>query len=361
VSLEKFLSSVLFYAEKGEPLPIAFEKTKKIHKLKMNYDKVYEISRLLILSYFSLKSKNRSQKIREFLEKGPSPTLPEWIKNELSPYINLEELEKSLVNKTVWFRPNSLKRDPDKILKSLEIHGIRFEQDKDFPFVYRLLEGDLRKTNEFKNFDVIIQDKASVAVVMSLNPEKKEKILDLSSAPGLKAQLIQELTENSAKLFLADLDIKRLSKEKFLLRKYGVNLDNTEFILQDSSYNSILRSDKILLDAPCSSSGMISNEPVILLTLKNSEKVMKYNKIQDKILRNSENINAEELVYSVCSIFPEEGEDHFNQLYEIAERPLNIGCNGYSSKISERSIRFLPNIHSTEGFFITKLNLNKLR
>lgn len=361
MSLEKFLSSILFYAEKGYPLPVAFEKTRKIHKLKIDYDDVYEISRLLILSYFNIRSKKRSQKVKEFLGKGPKPVLPEWIRNKLSMYINIQDLEKSLLTRTVWFRPNSLKKDPDKILASLDTQGIKFERDRDFPFVYKLLEGDIRKTEEFRNFNVIIQDKASVAVVMSLNPERKERILDLSSAPGLKAQLIQELTENEAKLFLADLDTRRLLKEKYLLRKYGVNSDNIEFILQDSSYNSFLRSDKVLLDAPCSSSGMISNEPVILLTLKNSEKVNKYSKIQDDILTNSKKINAEELVYSVCSIFPEEGEDHFNLLYDIAEKPLFIGYNGYPSKISDRSIRFFPNVHSTEGFFITKLNLNKLK
>jgi len=361
VSLEKFLSSVLFYTEKGDPLPVAFEKTKKIHKLKMDYDHVYEISRLLILSYFAINSKKRSQKVKEFLAKGPKPTLPEWMRNKLSIYMNIQDLEKSLLTRTVWFRPNSLKKDPDKILTFLDMQGIKFERDRDFPFLYKLLEGNIRKTEEFRNFDVIIQDKASVAVVMSLNPERKERIIDLSSAPGLKAQLIQELTENSVKLFLADLDTKRLLKEKYLLRKYGVNMDNIEFNLQDSSYNSFLRSDKILLDAPCSSSGMISNEPVILLTLKNSEKIYKYSKIQNDILMSSEKINADELVYSVCSIFPEEGEDHFNVLYDIAEKPLNIGYSGYPSKISDRSIRFFPNVHSTEGFFITKLNLNKLK
>ncbi len=361
MSLEKFLSSVLFYAEKGDPLPVAFEKTKRIHKLKMNYDYVYEISRLLILSYFYIGSKKRSQKVKDFLAEGPRPTLPEWMKNKLSLYINIDELEKSLLTRTIWFRPNSLKKDPDKILASLDAQGIKFERDRDFPFIYKLLEGDIRKTEEFRNFNVIIQDKASVAVVMSLNPERKQRILDLSSAPGLKAQLIQELTQNSTKLFLVDLDTKRLFKEKYLLQKYGINMNNIEFTLQDSSYNSFLRADKILLDAPCSSSGMIVNEPVILLTLKDSEKVNKYSKIQNDILKNSVKINAEELVYSVCSLFPEEGEEHFDLLYGIAEKPLEIGYNGYPSKISKRSIRFFPNVHSTEGFFITKLNLNKLK
>jgi 16S rRNA (cytosine967-C5)-methyltransferase len=359
VSFEKFLTSVLYYAERGYPLPVAFKRAKEKHKVRANYDELYEKSRLLILSYFSLNGKKRSQKVRQFLYASSRPVFPEWMREELSKYLDVDALERSLPNKFTWFRVNALKADEDKVLKRLAERGIEFERDKDFPFIYRLLKGDLTKTEEFNKYEVVIQDKASVAVVMALNPSREEIVIDLASAPGIKAELIAELTDNKAKMILSDIDIGRLEKERFLLKKFGVNMDKVEFVRQDSSYLPELRADKVLLDAPCSSSGMINNEPSILLTLKDNRKVKHYAELQRGILREALKIKAKEMVYAVCSLFYEEGEAHFEKIGHATERPLNVGSNGYSPRVS--SVRFFSSVHFTESFFITKVKLEKLR
>ncbi len=359
MSVEKFLSSVLYYAEKGYPLPVAFKRAKEEHKVGANYDELYEKARLLILSYFSLKGKKRSEKVRNFLHFGPQPSFPEWMRQELSKYLDVDALESSLLKRETWFRVNTLKADEDKVIKRLSERGIEVERDKDFPFLYRVLKGDVKKVEEFKEFKIIIQDKASVAVVMALRPSKGDTIVDLASAPGIKAELIAELTENKVKMVLSDADPKRLEKERLLLKKYGVSFDNVEFVHQDSSFLPELRADKVLLDAPCSSSGMINNEPSVLLTLKDNRKVKHFAELQDRIIESALKIDAEEMVYAVCSLFYEEGEAHFRAISHAAERPLNAGLDGYDPKVP--SVRFFSHIHSTESFFITRVKLEKLR
>ena len=267
--------------EKGYPLPVAFKRTKEIKKVKgVNYDELYEISRLLLLSYNSLKGK-RSQKVKQFLQGEYEILLPSWVRNELSNYFDVKAFENSLKYKTTWVRINTLKADVDKVLKSLEDKGVEFEKDKDVHYLIKVKdEKKLKSTEEYKEFKVIIQDKASILTVEALEIEKGDKIIDLSSAPGGKASQIMQLGENNINLYITDVDIDRLEREIIFLKKLGVNMDKVHVIHQDSTRNSLLKADKILLDAPCSSSGMISNEPAIMVNLTR-EKVLYYSKLQE--------------------------------------------------------------------------------
>lgn len=117
--------------------------------------------------------------------------------------------------------------------------------------------------------------------MQALGPEKGDVILELASAPGLKAELIYELTQGDVYLILAELNHKRLDKEIKLLSTLGVDLGKVDFINQDSTRNSVLRADKVLIDAPCSSSGIFYKEPTVLLTLRDRDKVENFSKLQN--------------------------------------------------------------------------------
>ncbi|NON62540.1 RsmB/NOP family class I SAM-dependent RNA methyltransferase, partial [Acidianus sp. RZ1] len=285
-SIEDFLSTFLYYVEQGDPIPIAFSKTKNIKKLKkVNYDNIYEKSRELVLSYFSLNGRRRSEKIKEFLSNGVRPLLPNWAREELVNYLDVSSLEKSFVNNTKWIRINTLKTDVDKVILGLEKLGIMIEQDNDIYYMAKVLSGNIKATEYYRNFSIIFQDKASSAVVEALKPENGDLIFDVSSSPGIKASQISAITENKATLVLADMDRRRLHKEIELLRKLGVNMERINIINQDSSSNSVISADKILFDAPCSSSGIIANEPSILLKLEKS-RILSFSQLQQSILDN---------------------------------------------------------------------------
>ncbi|MDT7876844.1 MAG: RsmB/NOP family class I SAM-dependent RNA methyltransferase [Sulfolobaceae archaeon] len=340
----ELLSRVLFYVEKGDPLPIAFKKAKEMRGYKgVNYEEAYELARLLVLHYFSLRGKSDRKKVKEFLKGTNELKLPDWMEEELSKIYDLKALKESFKEKNVWIRVNTLKADEDKVIKSLEDKGIVLERDKDIPYVYKVLSGNVRNTEEFRDYKVVIHDKASVAVVEALRPEREDIIFDMTSAPGMKASLIFARTENKVKLVVAsDFSLERLEKERRLLKAMGVDVAKIEFIRGDGRYLKV-RADKVLLDAPCTSSGMISNEPTVLLRLS-KERVKEMSELQRSLLENALKLSSY-IVYATCSLFPEEGEEVVKDFR--AHPPLNFGS------ISRGGNRFIPYLHHTEGFFIS--------
>lgn len=249
--------------------------------------------------------------------------------------------------KFTWFRVNTLIADEEKVIKNLNDKGVDVEKDNDIPYAYKTLD-NITNTTEFKENKIIVQDKASMAVVEALKPEPNDHILDLASAPGIKVSQIMQLTENKAKLIVADVDKERLEKERLLFKKFGVNVDRLELLLVDSSSLAIKRKvNKVLLDAPCSSSGAIWNEPTILLRLTR-EKVLHYADQQRKLLNNAVKL-GDEVIYATCSMFMEEGELIVNDY--TTQRPLSFGLD------VKNGVRFVPYLHDTEGFFITKLSV----
>jgi 16S rRNA (cytosine967-C5)-methyltransferase len=338
MSLEPLLSRFLYYVEKGDPLPIAFKKAREMGRYKIDSNDAYEKAKLLVLQYLSLKGRSRRKKVKEFLQGKGAIVFPDWMEKRLSTLYDIGELKKSLIRKTTWFWVNTLKADEDKVIKSLENKGVVLERDKDYPFLYKLINGNLSKTEEFREYKVVIQDKASVSVVATLSPKKGESIYDMTSAPGVKATLIMVLTENGAKLTLSEVEYKRLIREVNFMKNVGVNLDRVNIIHGDATHLAFSKKfDKVLLDAPCSSSGMISNEPTVLLRLT-ERKVLELSKLQMRLLDKALFL-SNTVVYATCSIFPEEGEEVIK----------NVSHKVVFSK------RFIPYIHGTEGFFVSKL------
>ena len=336
MSLELLLSRFLYYVEKGDPLPVAFKKAKEMKGSKVTPN-AYEMARLLVLQYFSLKGKSMRKKVRQFLEGKGKIKFPDWAEEELSKLYELDKLKESLKKRNVWFWVNTLKADEDKVLKRLE-NKILFERDRDIPFLYKVTRGELSKTEEFKRFEVIIQDKGSVSVVVTLNPQRGESIYDMSSAPGIKAALIMVLTDNGVNLTVSDVDLKRLNKEREFLKNVGVNMDKVNIINTDGRVVSFSKKfDKVLLDAPCTSSGMIANEPTVLLRLS-KERLLNMSALQKELLKNALSM-SNHVVYATCSLFPEEGEE--------VVQSVN------AKVISQR--RLIPYIHDTEAFFISEL------
>ncbi|WP_338599676.1 RsmB/NOP family class I SAM-dependent RNA methyltransferase [Sulfolobus tengchongensis] len=361
------MSSVLYYVEERRyPLAVAFKRSLNLNRPRgVDSNLLFEYARQLLLSYYSLPQARRTVRIKYWLEnKGNlNVSFPQWMEKKLGSLLDVNALKSSLKEKTVWIRVNLLKADIDKIIRELERYNVEFEIDKDLYYMIKVKEPQIRLSSLdiVKECRIIPQDKASSLVVEALRPQIKERLVELSSAPGIKASLYMMLTENKNEVFLADIDFNRISKEMILLKRCGVDMNKVHIVHQDSVRNSLIKADKVLLDAPCSSSGMINNDPSILITLNSCEKVDKFSKLQKTLLREAVNMKASDVVYSVCSLFPEEGEEIIDEYYEIAERPFDNYNYGYPNfRSSFKSNRVFPHIDFTEGFFISRLKLTRL-
>lgn len=208
-------------------------------------------------------------------------------------------------------------------------------------------------TNEFKEGKFIIQDGSCSLCAEVLEPMENSVVLDICAAPGSKSCNIQEITNNQSIIYCNDINNNKIDRIKENVNKCGVenvqymNFDAT--ILQEDLINKF---DRILVDAPCSATGVINKNPEIKLfrTKKDVEDLVG---IQRRILENCEKYLKKGgiLVYSTCSLLKEENEENVDYI----ENKLNLkreDIDFYGDK--NEFIKLMPFQKGTQGFFISK-------
>ena len=265
----------------------------------------------------------------------------------------VKKLLKSFFYKSDFvIKQNKLKENNLKI--NLENQGFVLEEHpflKD-SFIVRNPESII-DTNEFKEGKFIIQDGSCSLCAEVLEPMENSIVLDICAAPGSKSCNIQEITNNQSIIYCNDINNNKIDRIKENVNKCGVenvqymNFDAT--ILQEDLINKF---DRILVDAPCSATGVINKNPEIKLfrTKKDVEDLVG---IQRRILENCEKYLKKGgiLVYSTCSLLKEENEENVNYI----ENKLNLkreDIDFYGDK--NEFIKLMPFQKGTQGFFISK-------
>ncbi|TFG30190.1 RsmB/NOP family class I SAM-dependent RNA methyltransferase [Candidatus Thorarchaeota archaeon] len=214
-----------------------------------------------------------------------------------------------------------------------------------------------------------VQGVPSMTTVRVLDPQPGETIFDLAAAPGGKTTHIAQRMNNDGIVVAIEQDRKRLaSLESNILRS---NVMNAIVLRGDAKKLDRLglRPDRILLDAPCSGEGLLPLDP----TRKTSKTIAD---VRYCATREGELLDAALsvlspggiIVYSTCSIAPEENEYVVDDVLRrhpemsIVPIPIEFGSPGYSEPYGvhlDRSLtlarRFLPHLHNSEGFFICKM------
>jgi 16S rRNA (cytosine967-C5)-methyltransferase len=242
--------------------------------------------------------------------------------------------------------------------------GVNFQQDKEIPYLIHTQADNKRaiiKSKWYDNNTLVFQDKASAAIVEILEPCEGEYICDLCAAPGIKSSLILQLTKNRSKLICNDFNKFRLQFAKDFL--YRLKLKNFTLINSDGTKFPLrldIKFDKVLIDAPCSGSGTFLANPE--LKWRQNYAFLNQNiVVQKKLIECGLNFlkSGGILVYSTCSLYPEEGEHQISKIYNQIV-PLDIPkyfSPGY--KINNKSLegigRLFPSIHKTQGFFVSRL------
>ena len=205
------------------------------------------------------------------------------------------------------------------------------------------------------------------------------KILDMCSSPGSKTTQIAALMNNKGILIANELDYSRLSPLKLNLERSGF----TNIIITNSDgtlIEGVEEFDRIILDAPCSGSGVIRKSP---LTLKkyNPKQLQQVVGIQKKLFKRAVELLkfGGIMTYSTCSIDPEENEfvvqwalEKFKDTIEL----LPIDLDGIENKqvvssfqgvevsqeIQQYTLRVWPHYYDTNGFYVAVFKkLEKLK
>ena len=211
-----------------------------------------------------------------------------------------------------------------------------------------------------------VQEASSMLPPLTMNI--KDKILDMCAAPGSKTGQIAAMVKNKGLIIANDYDYIRLKALTMNLQRLGVM---NAVITNMKGYFIKERFDSILLDAPCSGTGTIRKSPGTL-KIYNTNMIRKLGNDQKGLINNAFNILNEKgsLVYSTCSLEPEENEGVIDFLLNKHEnaRVEKIKINGlktsdavlefegkkYNDEI-KKCIRIWPQDNDSDGFFLCKI------
>jgi 16S rRNA (cytosine967-C5)-methyltransferase len=208
---------------------------------------------------------------------------------------------------------------------------------------------------DFDNGSCYVQDASAQLAAHLLAPEKQDRVLDACSAPGGKATHLSELAPQST-IIAIDSDEERLKRAQQNIERFNIkNIHLSQGNVQTEDWHDGQLFDKILLDAPCSATGVIRRHPDIKL-LRKPKDITNLVKLQAKILANLWSMLKPDgvLLYATCSILKSENEDqitHFLESHPDAEEiKINLDW-GIDSFVGKQQ---LPS-HKFDGFYYAKI------
>lgn len=273
-------------------------------------------------------------------------------------------------------RPNSFKISVLELQQVFEKYKIETEPHSSFPNVLIVKTANIRLglLPEHREGLFLVQDVSSMIPALVLNPAPIDFILDLAAAPGMKTVQMAELMQNRGAIVAVDSNRERLKGLRFNLNRLGII--NTLIVNEDGrKFRSKQLFDKILLDAPCSSEGVVRKR---LGALKNWSQrlVEKKAQLQKPLIQNAFSLLCPggELVYSTCTLSPEENEEVVQFLLERNKNaellPVEIpnfkfrpGLLEYNEKQFSsqliNAVRVLPQDNDSEAFFVARIRKAK--
>lgn len=273
--------------------------------------------------------------------------------------------EKVNIQQTI--RINTLKIKPEQLLKRLKRENVNLVKIPflDFGYFVESSGFSIGAAPEHLFGYYYVQETAAQIPVQILNPEKDDVVLDMSAAPGGKTTQLAQYMDNQGVIIALDNNNLRLLSLRNNIERMGIK--NTILYQKDAKFVSDLgvKFDKIILDAPCTGNFAVDHA---WLDKRKLEDLKQASKLQKQLLAAAVDVLKDngELVYSTCSLEPEENE--FVIDWALSEYPelklekidIPIGSEGLTkafnkelNKNIKNTRRFWPD--KTQGFFIAKL------
>lgn len=264
----------------------------------------------------------------------------------------------------VTLRVNTIKSSVNEVEDVLQKENIQFFPVSWYSEAFIIENADERSIQEldiYKEGKIYLQSLSSMLPPLILKPEAGADILDMTAAPGSKTTQIAALTNNKAHVTACEINAARASRLRYNIQKQGAAC---VYVLQSDArkLDNYFAFDQILLDAPCSGSGVLhtsNGQNEIFFRLELIDKSVKMQKaLLDKAIELLK--KGREMVYSTCSILSRENEDIIERAVtsgkaEIVPAPTDElkGLPLLPVKL-KGTVCIAPN-ELYEGFFVAKL------
>ena len=276
-------------------------------------------------------------------------SLPDWLDQWASEQLGAKWDQLLPVLNTIapaYLRANRLKTTPQKLKSKLDAENFECE----------IVEGDclrLKKrgnvfmSKAFKEGLFEMQDLNSQRVGLALDPKPGERVIDACAGAGGKTLHIASLMGNKGKIIALDVAEKKLDNLRERCSRDGASgvevkvIDSTKVIkrLHDSA-------DRVLLDVPCTGSGVWRRNPDSKWRLT-AEEIERVSGLQTEILSSYPQMCkvGGRLVYSTCSVMPSENEKQVEKF---------LAAHGEQWKLLSQE-NLAPAVDGPDGFFIAVL------
>lgn len=260
-------------------------------------------------------------------------------------------------------------RDADET--SLKTEGVQLSAGRWMRAAFRVEAGVAGRTQEFQRGRISIRDEGSQGVTKLLEVQRGDSVLDVCAAPGGKTAEMALDAGDEGEVVAADISAARLRAMKDQFRR--LHLERVKVMQLDATLPLPFarKFSRILVDVPCSGTGTMARNPEIRWRLAAAD-LMRLQVTQVAMVRSAVGVLEQEgrLVYSTCSLEPEENE----QVVEVvmAEHPelrrvgreemekalephMAEGASARDLIDSEGVYRTFPSKHEVDGFFAVAL------
>jgi len=269
-------------------------------------------------------------------------------------------------------RVNTLMGSVKEVKKSIEAKGWKLDPIpwcKEGFWIAHDERRDVGNLYEYHVGKIYVQEAASMIPPLVLQPQPGDLVLDMAASPGSKTTQMAAMMKNKGLLIANDCKGDRL-------QSLGINLQrsvitNCLITLMRGQGIKEMQFDKILLDAPCSGTGTI-RKSLKTIAIWNAGMISKLAKEQKELIEVAfQNLKpGGEMVYSTCSVEPEENEGVVSYLLEKYSDAQIVKVKLPGLKTSDpvmefkkekylpavkHTLRIWPQDNDTEGFFIARI------
>ncbi len=263
---------------------------------------------------------------------------------------------------STYIKINTLKNEVEETINQLEKHGTIVEKIDEINNLWRVIKTrrPLVTLRSYREGLFQIQDITSQVACLEVDAKPGQLILDICAAPGIKTSSLIQYMQDRGRIISIDRSNNRMKLWQKEMQRVGGTI--AEPLIADAREKLPLSidADNILLDPPCSGTGIYARSPSMKWHTRPSN-IENFSRLQFEMLNVASNYVKEKgiIVYATCSILEEENELIIQKFlkttpnFKLIPIKTPLGSPGFR-ELSETK-RFYPHKDQSAGFFLARI------